>query len=179
MPLQKTSNVTTPQTLATLPAPAVQIAPADLAEKVRALPPIVSAQQEVAFANLLKFTVDLRGTIEAHYAPLIEAAHAAHKLALAARNSHTDSLDDAERRLRKALADWLDTPAAQAAHAADGGETGVKLRRGVELVIDDVNAIPREFLVPDEKKILKVLRAGVAVPGCRAVDKKTVAVSKA
>lgn len=165
------------QTLAPIPTPVVQIAPADLAAKVRALPPIVSAQQEVAFANLLKFTLDLRGTIEAHYAPLIEAAHAAHKLALEARNSHTDALDDAERRLRKALAEWLDTPAAQAG-AQDGGGSGVKLRRGVELVIDDVGIIPREFLVPDEKKILKVLRAGVAIPGCRAVDKKTVAVDR-
>lgn len=160
-----------------LPAPQVQIAPADLVAKVASLPPITTAQQEAAFVHLLRFTSDLRTTIEAHYAPMIDLAHSAHKAALAARNQHTDALDDAERRLRRALAEWLDTPAAEVTQGTPR-DSGVKLRRNVDLVIDDIHAIPREFLIPDEKKILKVLRAEVAVPGCRLETRTTVAVSK-
>lgn len=38
--------------------------------------------------------------------------------------------------------------------------------------IADLNAIPREYLMPDEKKILKVVQAGVEIPGVKKTIEK-------
>ena len=160
-----------------IPAPALQMNPTQLLEKVKALPPITTAAQEGAFTNLLAFAVRMQEEVKAHFAPVVDAAHAAHKAALAERATYTDALDDVERRLRKSLAEWLDTPEAEAARE-EGQGSGVKLRRNVDVVIEDVNAIPREYLLPDEKKIAKVLKAGVAIPGCRLEKRATVALPK-
>lgn len=49
--------------------------------------------------------------------------------------------------------------------------------RGVQvLVIDDVNKVPREFLVPDEKLIKEALKAGKKVAGCRMETKTNIAI---
>lgn len=162
-----------------MPRPALQVEPTTLLAKVRALPPITTVDQEKAFAGLLAFAVKMQQEVHAHYDPVVEATHAAHKAAIALRAEYTDCLDDVERRLRKALAEWLDTPAAQEAHADESAAGGaVKLRRNVDVIIEDVNAIPREYLLPDTKKIAKVLKAGVAIPGCRLEKRATVALKK-
>lgn len=48
----------------------------------------------------------------------------------------------------------------------------VKTRAYHTLRIVDDSQIPREFLKPDESRILEVLKAGVAVPGCELVTEK-------
>lgn len=47
----------------------------------------------------------------------------------------------------------------------------MKLKR---LAIDDFTIIPREYMVPDEKKILTAILAGKKVKGCRVVEELVV-----
>lgn len=44
---------------------------------------------------------------------------------------------------------------------------GVHHREVYRLVVEDSTAIPRGYLVPDEKRVLEALAAGISVPGCR------------
>lgn len=44
------------------------------------------------------------------------------------------------------------------------------------LEIEDLNKVPREFLLPDEAAIKKVLMAGGKVAGCKLATKKSIAV---
>lgn len=62
----------------------------------------------------------------------------------------------------------ITAPVVQAAEACKL----VKTRAYHSLRIVDDSQIPREFLKPDEAKILEVLKAGVAVPGCELVTEK-------
>jgi hypothetical protein len=161
---------------------------------------------------LLGVVSDLRAKVEAHYGPVVDAAHKAHKAACAARKEHLDPLDEAEAHLRKVLARYLDgqakalataraaeeaaqsaaavaaTPEAQATAIAQLGAaaaavvaredalpSGLSLRKVKKLVILDAAAIPREWLVPDEKRILAALKAGLPVPGCELREEPTVA----
>jgi len=51
-----------------------------------------------------------------------------------------------------------------------------QVRKVKRLVIEDVNKIPREFLMPNESLIKKILLEGKSVPGCKMVEDKTIAV---
>jgi len=42
----------------------------------------------------------------------------------------------------------------------------VKYKKIKKLVIHDVDLIPRELMIPDEKSIAELLKSGVVVPGC-------------
>jgi len=50
----------------------------------------------------------------------------------------------------------------------------IPTRKVQKLVIDDLVAIPRDFLVPDESKIKEALKSGYKVAGCRLVEEEIV-----
>jgi len=45
--------------------------------------------------------------------------------------------------------------------------TGVAMQKIKYLIIEDETKIPREYLVPDEGRILNAMKSGAEVPGCR------------
>jgi hypothetical protein len=51
----------------------------------------------------------------------------------------------------------------------------VQFRAMREVVIEDETKLPREYLIPDMKKIRKVALAGIAITGVKVIDKKVVA----
>ena len=55
---------------------------------------------------------------------------------------------------------------------------GFSMREIWDFEIVDVNLIPKDYLVPDEKKIRKVISAGVTIPGVKSFKKMSSAVSK-
>jgi hypothetical protein len=44
--------------------------------------------------------------------------------------------------------------------------------------ISDLNAVPREYLVIDEKKVLAVVRAGIEIPGIKKITTKVATVRR-
>ena len=59
--------------------------------------------------------------------------------------------------------------------SSNGGATA-SFRTLQKLCIDDVKAIPREYMTPDRKAIEKALKDGEDVPGCRLVSEETLAI---
>ena len=51
----------------------------------------------------------------------------------------------------------------------------IQYRTVQKLVIEDINKIPREFLVVDEVKVKAALKAGNVVPGAKMVEEKVIA----
>lgn len=165
----------TTTTVVSLPSPpsapvAGLPAPAEFSAAVVRLPPITSDAGAEGAAALLTMAADLSAAIHAHYDPVVQRAHEAHRAALDARAQFLTPVAVAEKHLRTLLSQWAarrlppPAPGVAAPTVLPEGLTAVK---GKGLVIyDNVMAIPREFLVPDEKKILAALKAGLVVPGC-------------
>lgn len=63
--------------------------------------------QYLAASEGLRRVKAIRGEIEAIHGPAIEAAHAAHKAAIAAKKTLTDPLDAAERSVKSAISGYL------------------------------------------------------------------------
>lgn len=157
------------------PATANLPAPEEFARGVLALPPLTSAAAADAAATLLTMAVELRDMVRAHYDPVVEAANATHKAACAARTTHLEAVEMAEKHLRKLL-----TTYASAKIPGQRAPAGVQVVKGkAKLRILDASAIPREFLAPDEDKILAMLKAGGHVPGCEMFQDSTVRTTKA
>lgn len=55
----------------------------------------------------------------------------------------------------------------------DNGKVSVRTMRKVRIV--DESLLPREYLVPDVKKITQVVLAGLVVPGAEAYEEKVIA----
>jgi aspartate-semialdehyde dehydrogenase len=51
-------------------------------------------------------------------------------------------------------------------------------RRVLVLVVDDVNLIPREYMVVDEVKLKEALRNGIQVPGARLESEKRIVTAR-
>lgn len=78
-----------------------------LPDQAKAIGSIVTPEQYAAAGELLVAIKDLRKGIAEHHAPMIEAAHRAHKEALAARKRLDDPLDQAERVVKPAMGSYV------------------------------------------------------------------------
>ena len=70
--------------------------------------------------------------------------------------------------MEKAVTKLGELPALSEKIATEEGSVGFRTAYSVKLT--HVNLIPREYLIPDEKKILEALRTGQAISGCELVE---------
>lgn len=155
-------------------------APSDLLDAGRyvAAHGIQSPQQADGCVKMLSVIKELTDTINASFDPAVKAAHEAHKRIIAARDEHTDALAEAEKLLRAALNRWV---MAQKQAGVAMPLEGVTTRSTWKYSVEDLTAVPREYLTLDEKKIkavVKAMKGDTAIPGIRVFEDGTVAVKK-
>lgn len=93
-------------------APATAPVPVDLESRALTWPErasLITIDSEPAFvraADLLRDIKTLRKEIEEHHAPIVSAALAAHRAAVAARKKLDEPLDQAEREIKRRMGDY-------------------------------------------------------------------------
>lgn len=136
---------------------------------------ISTREQADACVRLLDTVKVMSAEIESAFAASVAAAHDAHKQILAVRNGHTDVLDEAGKLIRASLNRYLETHRDE--HVAN-----VQPRSAWEFRVVDLAAVPREYLMVDEKKVAKVvkaLKADTSIPGIEAYEVVTFALKGA
>lgn len=98
------------------------------------------------------------------YQKTIEAANAAKEAKIMAR------VDKGTLKTETAVAKLEALPDAKASVTTDAGM--VQWRTVQKLVIDDLNAIPREYMDVNEVRVKAALKAGKVVAGARMVEEK-------
>lgn len=140
---------------------------------------IQSQAQADGCVKMLSVIKELTDTINASFDPAVKAAHDAHKKIIAARDEHTDVLEEAEKLLRAALNRWV---VAQKQSGVAVPMEGVTTRTTWKYTVEDLASVPREYLMLDEKKIkavVKAMKGETAIPGIRVHEEGSVAVKKA
>ena len=147
-----------------------------LEQRVRDLSAAVEAavtdqgSYEEAARSLLEI-VALRDEVKELYADQVATAHAAHKAAVAERKQYDGPLAEAEASLREQLGGY--EPEQECAWLSH------RVTYGFE--VEDIERVPRQFLVLDEKKLKEVARSqgdAFAVPGLRPVRVTSVAIDR-
>ena len=133
---------------------------------LKGLPEIESqADYEKAVLGLLgiaKYKQDVDDT----FGETVCAAHKAHKKALADRKEYELEVLGQEDVLRSRVSSY--TPRVPSPH--------ISFAESWDVVIDDENKIPREFMVPDLKRLKSIVRSqkgAIMVPGVSASSKKS------
>ena len=173
-----TTQTLSPVAEATL-SPVVETKAQKLLEIARAIAVqgIQTREQADGVVRLLEASKSLAASVEEAFEGAVKAAHDAHKQVLAVRNGHTDVLKEAEKLLRASLNRYV------AAHKdeEDAVPQSVQARNSWEFRVVDLSLVPREYLVLDEKKVSKVVKAFKAetrIPGIEAFEEHTVALKK-
>lgn len=140
---------------------------------------------------------DLAKKIHEHYDPLIAEAHAHHKSIIAARNEHLDPLHDAEQKLKTTMAMFV-ADQKKAIETSNEFSTEdqffealaapVELPKPLKGVMTDWDfrilhpeELPREYLMPDTKKIAKTvmnLKGLTSIPGVDVFEVNRIRVSR-
>lgn len=131
----------------------------------------VSSQESYeSAANSLFAIAELRSEVEETFSVTVQAAHQEHKRAVAERKNFDEPLAEAERVLREKIAAFTPKYPVE----------GISPRETWTFEVEDADAIPREFLIPDEKRLKKIAKAqgaALMVPGLRAKCVRSIAVS--
>jgi len=149
---------------------------------------VVDSDTYAAALSLMRQIKALRAKIEDAFRPIIDAAHASHKAAIAQYRLYDDPLKKAESDLRTKAELWASEQRRKDAEAAAEREravseavasgdfekaamamtehrtatpvvSGVQLRKRWTFRIVNPDLLPRKFLVPDESAIRKVVNA--------------------
>jgi hypothetical protein len=150
----------------------------------------ISSDGEYSAATLkLKEIARVRKEIDKTFDPNIDAAHKAHKQAIALKRKFTDVLDTTERVLRHRIGVYVheikqlgiadeDVMSVSLTPAAPKVE-GVTTRESWNFKITDERLVPREFLAVDEDKIrrhVRNLKTFAVIPGVEVFKTETVVV---
>lgn len=172
----------------------------DLTNMVRALQPIVSAHDMENASYLLRAIASLKKEIKDVFDPIKKSTADAHKKAVETEKRFLKPVEEADKRVRalvlvyqemekakqreleKARTEHHDAIMREALEGngdalialADAGEKpkteGISQRVNYKYEIVDINQVPREYMIPDEKKIAGVVRATrgeINIPGIR------------
>jgi hypothetical protein len=157
-----------------------------------------------AGAGLLRELVAIRKAIDDLFDPVVRAAYAAHKAATSQRGVVRDPVDEAEKRIRLELGKYAESQQRAREEAArialEAEEQVLALGEGAGLPaasssppaglptaeglgfrdawlfeVENLDALPREYLMPDEAKIERAVRrlgGATNIPGVRVFSRK-------
>ena len=131
-------------------------------------------------AGLLLNIKNLQYRISKTFDPIIKKAHETHKESLLQKNSLVKPLQEAEAFIKKTMLGYLSTLQLEVKDDAPKVD-GISIRSAYSFEIVDESKLPREFLMPDEHKLRKIVQAmgdTIKIEGVRIFPVEILAVKR-